>query len=98
MRLLATSLLNLPVVTESGIKLGRVSDIDCNVDGWTIGNLQVESGWFNKVTSVIAVTQIVRVETTKVVVRDALAPVIEKATVIPMASTMSPSLNSTLEN
>ena len=73
MKILSSSLINLPVQTKGGTDLGKVSDFEINIDSGALESLYVKTGlikglWHEQL--VIGKDQIISITAKKVVVSD----------------------------
>jgi sporulation protein YlmC with PRC-barrel domain len=69
----AKGLINLPVFTLSGIKLGKVNDVQLDIDAQVIAHYVVASGSWKKKTFLIAPAQVRSITAERMTVNDALA-------------------------
>jgi sporulation protein YlmC with PRC-barrel domain len=73
MRITFKKLKSLPVQTESGVNLGKVVDLEFDLETQSINNLVVVSGWFGD-KLLINFNQIKKVTDSKIIVSDTLTP------------------------
>ena len=64
-------LLHLPVLTRSGIKLGKITNAEIDADPQTIIKYHVSAGPFSDKNYIIDRSQVLEIETDKMVVDDA---------------------------
>ena len=71
MRIDYKTIKSLTVETESGVKLGKVSDLEIDVDGQTVVAYKVKGGLFGE-ELIISRSQVVKFTKEKMVVEDSL--------------------------
>lgn len=77
------TLKNLPVYTKSGVKLGKIFDININIEEKNIYQFIVRLNFFSGRTFFIRSTQIIQISSDKIVVDDAVAK-----DIVPQAETI----------
>lgn len=92
MRFLASTIKGLPVVTQSGKKLGKVVDLEFDINSWSLINIRAHS--FAKEQLIIAASQIIKIETDKVTVEDGVLTESDAVKLkVSVSSLVSPGLN-----
>lgn len=86
------ALVHLPVYTESGAYLGRVRDVECDVEMHQVRHYIVARGFLNKDRLSIAVAQVKAITEEKMIVEDAVSAV--KAMAVSKSKAAAPMLGS----
>lgn len=68
-------LLDLPVYTESGIKLGKIFDVELDIENHLVLRYLVRPNFISMQHFLIQVTQVKEVTDEKIIVDDSVAPV-----------------------
>jgi sporulation protein YlmC with PRC-barrel domain len=66
------AILGLPVITESGTKLGSLKDMEIDIDLHFVRVYQVSKSMFHKADYEIGPSEVVKISTDKIVVKDAV--------------------------
>ncbi len=66
------SMLGLPVVTESGTKLGSLKDVEIDIDFHQVKKYHVSKSMFHKHDYEISPIEVVKINTEEIVVKDAV--------------------------
>ncbi|PIT87100.1 MAG: hypothetical protein COU31_04990 [Candidatus Magasanikbacteria bacterium CG10_big_fil_rev_8_21_14_0_10_40_10] len=74
MLLKAKKIIDLPVYTNSGVKLGKVADIDIEIDSQAVNSYEVRHGLIGGQSLIIKPVQVISLSVKKMIVDDNLAP------------------------
>jgi sporulation protein YlmC with PRC-barrel domain len=74
MLLKSKKIIDLPVYTRSGIKLGKVSDIEIEIDSQAVYSYEVRHGLISSQSLLVRPAQVASLSAKKMVVDDNLAP------------------------
>ena len=90
-------LIKLPVFTEQGLKLGKVIDINFDIDNFLITQITVAS-WF-KPNLLIDISQMVSISNEKIIVTDtAITVPVEQVKKSLATENISPAIEKTFDN
>ena len=66
------AILGLPVITESGTKLGSLQDVEIDIDLHHVRVYQVSKSMFHKADYEISPSEVVKISTDEIIVKDAV--------------------------